>query len=281
MTNDQIPTKPEDLIEFLASSGLEESEIIKQEQKFRQSGRLPANACSYMTLKYLNQFITQDKDMVLMKERVKKVAMRSEPVLILGETGTGKELIARALHGGRTGRFVPVNTTSLPDLLLESEMFGYKRGAFTGADQDKVGLMTCARDGTLFLDEIGDMPLALQAKLLRVLQEMQIRRVGDTEFLPVNFRLVCATNKSLSSLMDAGKFREDLYYRISTVVMRLSSLKNRISDCPLIASGFNSKFPSEQINWRETVFSFARTRTGNVREIQKIVKRWEIFGELP
>jgi transcriptional regulator with PAS, ATPase and Fis domain len=276
MNPDQIPTKPEDLIEFLASSGLEESEIIKQEQKFRQSGRLPANACSYMTLKYLNQFITQDSEMIAMKERVKKVAMRQEPVLILGETGTGKELIARALHGGRTGRFVPVNTTSLPDLLLESEMFGYKRGAFTGADQDKVGLMTCARDGTLFLDEIGDMPLALQAKLLRVLQEMQIRRVGDTEFLPVNFRLVCATNKDIAALFEKGLFREDLYYRISTVQVHLSSLLSRPSDIPLIAESINPKFPRDY-SWGGSLYSIR----GNVRAIQQIVKRWEIFGELP
>jgi two-component system NtrC family response regulator len=169
---------------------------------------------------------------------IEKVAPTSATVLLLGESGTGKELLARALHtqSPRASRpFVAINCAAIPDTLLESELFGYEKGAFTGAIKQTPGKFETASGGTLFLDEIGDMPLSLQAKLLRFLQERVVERIGGRERIPVDVRIVFATNKDLQSMIKAGTFREDLYYRTSEVTVRIPPLRERSGDAVIIA----------------------------------------------
>jgi len=173
--------------------------------------------------------------------RLKLVAESDSSVLLLGESGTGKELLARAIHqaGPRAaGPFVAVNCGSIPEALLESELFGHTKGAFTGATQDYVGLFKSANGGTLLLDEIGDMPLALQVKLLRVIQEKQVRSVGSTRVEPVDVRIVSATHRDLEAAVASGQFRQDLYYRLNVVCLEVPSLARRREDIPLLAEHF-------------------------------------------
>src|SRR5438876_1727717 len=161
------------------------------------------------------------------------VAESDASVLIYGESGTGKELIAQAIHKAsrrRTHAFVPVNCGAIPETLLESELFGYAKGAFTGATQDHAGLFQAAHQGTLFLDEIGDMPLPLQVKLMRVLQERQVRPVGSTQSFDVDVRVISATHRNIEAEMSAGNFRDDLYYRLNVVALHLPPLAERRED---------------------------------------------------
>src|SRR5690606_23733680 len=170
-----------------------------------------------------------------------KVLHNPVSVLITGETGTGKELVARAIHDcglRRSKAFIVQNCASLPENLLESEMFGYRKGAFSGADRDRSGLLDAADTGTLFLDEIGDMPLALQAKLLRVLQEGEVRPLGSTETHKVDIRIIAATHRDLKSLVEAGTFREDLFYRLSHFPIELPPLQERGPDILQLAHHF-------------------------------------------
>lgn len=185
----------------------------------------------------LKSFITADERMLAMKDDVRKLAKVDYEVLIHGETGTGKEIIARALKGDRKGNFIVANCGGLPEHLIESELFGYVRGAFTGAAMDRKGMCQMANDGVLFLDEIGELPLHVQAKLLRMLQESAVRPVGSTVEEKVKVRFVFATNKNLLKMVDAGMFREDLYARLSTLEVNISPLRDRLkSDVPLIAA---------------------------------------------
>lgn len=179
---------------------------------------------------------------------IAKVANTDSTILIQGESGTGKELVARALHfnSNRQHRpFVAVNCSALPENLLESELFGHKKGSFTGAVQDKIGLFEEAQDGTIFLDEINSMEQQLQTKLLRVLQERQIRRVGDTKSLAINVRVVAATNEPLEEKIKAGGFREDLYYRLAVIPIVMPPLRERIEDVPLLANHFLKKLSAQ------------------------------------
>src|SRR5437016_10780260 len=172
---------------------------------------------------------------------VARVARRDVPVCVRGESGTGKELIARAIHRHSARRhkpFTAVNCAALPETLIESELFGHVRGAFTGADRDRAGLIETTDGGTLFLDEIGEMPLAAQAKLLRFLQEGEFRRVGDTANRSADVRIVSATNRKLEAAVEEGRFREDLYYRIRGVEIALPPLRERGNDIVLLASHF-------------------------------------------
>lgn len=199
-------------------------------------------------------------------------------VLIEGESGTGKELAARAIHGGH-GKFVAVNTAAIPESLAEAELFGYKRGAFTGATRDHAGLLREADGGTLFLDEVNAMPASLQAKLLRVLEEKKLRPVGGTQDVPVDFRLFCATNAPLESLVEQGLFRRDLYHRIHVLHLRLPPLRERREDIPLLAEQFLHRYArahGRSVRRLSVEAVAALTNAdwpGNVRELENVLEQ--------
>ncbi|MFO0981033.1 MAG: sigma 54-interacting transcriptional regulator [Planctomycetota bacterium] len=211
-----------------------------------------------------------------------KVAAANIPILIQGESGTGKELIAHAIHKGspRAARaFVAENCAAVPETLLESELFGYKRGAFTGADREKKGLFEVAHGGTLFLDEIGDMSLGMQKKLLRALQDGEIRPVGGKEALHVDVRVVSASNKVLRNMVEKGTFREDLFYRLNTITIELPPLRERKEDIPLLADSFIARVAREMgiakpDVTRGALEALARHNwPGNVRELENEIRR--------
>ncbi len=213
---------------------------------------------------------------------VRKAARSEANILILGESGTGKELIAHAIHANspRAAQpFVPVDCASLPENLLESELFGYEKGAFTGATNAKQGVMESAHRGTLFLDELGELPLGLQAKLLRALQERQIRHLGGTRQIDIDVRIVSATNRDLRSLVSTGKFREDLYFRVNVIDIALPPLRERAGDIELLATNFLRKFGKRadalvkgfEPEAMAALESYAWP--GNVRELQNVVER--------
>jgi transcriptional regulator with PAS, ATPase and Fis domain len=207
-------------------------------------------------------------------------------VLIEGESGTGKELIATAFHTAshRADRpFIRINCAAIPHDLIESELFGYKRGAFTGADRDKRGLFEAAGQGTLLLDEIAEMPAHLQTKLLRVLQERKLRRLGDEREIDVNFRLVAATNRNTSALLEEGILRKDLYFRISTIKIKVPPLRERLDDVILIAKRFLERY-NEQYDKNirnispEAVLRLIRYDwPGNIRELESVIERAVLF----
>lgn len=219
---------------------------------------------------------------------IRKIADLKTTVLILGESGTGKELVARAIHqkGRRTGKpFVAVNCGAIPENLLESELFGHVRGAFTDAANDKPGLFEQADGGTLLLDEIGEMPLALQVKLLRVLQEEEIRRVGGAVTKKVNVRVVSATSRDLAADVKAGVFREDLYFRLNVFTIKLPPLRDRIEDIPMLAEHFITSAAegnkSETLTFAPDAMRslMAYSWPGNIRELQNVVERAVILCE--
>jgi DNA-binding NtrC family response regulator len=220
---------------------------------------------------------------------IEKVSQHEYPVLILGESGTGKELVARSIHylGPRKDRpFAPVDCSALVPTLIESELFGYVKGAFTGALQAKQGLLEAAQGGTLFLDEIGDMPVDLQAKLLRALQEREVKPVGSTERRRINVRIIAATNRDLESAIRAGTFRQDLYFRLNVVQLKLPALRDRKSDIPLLVTAFLEKFSDPQGAVR-TISEDAMRRLiaydwpGNVRELENAIERAVALGSGP
>lgn len=215
---------------------------------------------------------------------ISKVATSNATVLILGESGTGKELVAKALHFNsprREGPFISINCGAVPEALLESELFGHEKGAFTSADSTKVGLMEAASGGTFFLDEVGEAPLSIQVKLLRVLQEMEIVRVGGTHPIKVDLRIVAATNQNLESNVKDKTFREDLYYRLKVVPIELPPLRSRPEDIPFLANHFFQKFISQHKGGEkiEGIDSEAMkvlenySWPGNVRELENVIER--------
>jgi len=215
-------------------------------------------------------------------ELMEKVIPTQVSVLIQGETGTGKELIARAIHLNgprREKNFMAVNCGALPESLLESELFGYRKGAFTGASEDRIGLFEAADGGTLFLDEVGEMPATLQVKLLRVLQDSQIRRVGDTVSRRVDFRLIAATNRDLKTEVEAGRFRQDLFYRLNVVPLSLPPLRERGEDTLLLAQHFLELFSKQQVKPVRGLSAESRELLlrhpwpGNVRELENAMAR--------
>lgn len=211
-------------------------------------------------------------------EVVRRVAPSDVTVLIKGESGTGKELIARAIHYNSSrskGNFVAVNCSTIPENLLESELFGHKKGAFTGAISDKVGKFELSSGGTIFLDEVADLRVDLQAKLLRVLQEKEIERVGDPRPIKVDIRVVAATNKNLEDMLAHGQFREDLYHRINVVPIELPPLRERTDDIPLLVHHFKNRFGETSCRIEEEVFSAFKRYPwpGNVRELENVVQR--------
>src|SRR3989454_3793024 len=193
----------------------------------------------------VNELIGSSPGMQRVKDVIGKVAVTNSPVLIEGESGTGKELVAAAIHrlsARAKGPFIPVNCSAIPRDLLESEFFGHVRGAFSGAVADTLGLFRGAHDGTLFLDEIAELPPELQVKLLRVLQEMQVRPVGSTKAHPVDVRVIAATNRNLEQAMKAGGFRQDLYYRLNVIRIVLPPLRHRREDIPPLGNHFLRRF---------------------------------------
>jgi DNA-binding NtrC family response regulator len=231
--------------------------------------------------------IGKSEKMVNIFKAIGKAKATNATVLISGESGTGKELVARALHyGGQSSNapFVPVNCGGIPDALLESELFGYVKGAFTGATETRAGFFQTADGGTIFLDEIGNTSLAMQAKLLRVLQEKEFYMVGSKRQQKVNVRIVAATNVNLLQLVKSGKFREDLYYRLNIITIDLPALREREQDVDLLTDFFISKYGTEL---KKTVRLSAKARQafqryawpGNVRELQNLLHRLVIFAE--
>ncbi len=232
--------------------------------------------------------ITRDAEMQKVCRTIERVATTDVTILLLGESGTGKEVLARALHGlspRRAQRFVAINCAAIPENLLESELFGYEKGAFTGAVRQTLGKIEMAHRGTLFLDEIGDLPSALQAKLLRFLQERVIERVGGREEIAVDTRIVCATHQNLKDLIAAGRFREDLYYRLAEIVVTIPPLRSRPGDASLLAHAFVRRVATEQkrgsISLRADAVAAieAHPWPGNVRELENCVKRAVIMAD--
>ena len=232
--------------------------------------------------------ITSDQQMLKMCRTVERVAPSDATVLIMGESGTGKELFAQALHqlsSRAENRSVAINCAAIPENLLESELFGYEKGAFTGAAKQTIGRIEYANGGTLFLDEIGDLPFSLQAKLLRFLQERVIERLGGRGEIPVDTRVICATHQNLPDLIKQGRFREDLYYRLSEITLSIPPLRQRDGDAALLAHAFLEKFNSQQgrsiRGFKPDAIEAIENHPwpGNVREMQNVIKRAVIMAE--
>ncbi len=238
--------------------------------------------------KVLGGIVTAAPEMIKVARMVERVATANVSVMLLGASGTGKELLAKGLHNAsaRAGEaFVAINCAAIPENLLESELFGYEKGAFTGAVKTQPGKIEMAEGGTLFLDEVGDIPLPLQVKLLRFLQERVIERVGGRKTIPVDVRIVCATHQDLDAMIAAGRFREDLFYRLAEIVVRIPGLKERPGDAVLLAQYFLTRFARE--NGRDfkglTPDAIAAISDwpwpGNVRELENRMKRAVIMAE--
>ncbi len=240
-------------------------------------GRMPASGQAA-----LQRLVGDSQPMRNVKERIAKVARSMAPVLVRGESGTGKELVARAIHACShrgEGPFVAVNCGAIPESLLEAEFFGAKKGSYTGANQDREGYFQAARGGTLFLDEIGDLPLAMQSKLLRAIQERQVRALGSTQEDAVDVRIVSATHKDLVSDVQAGRFRQDLYYRLNVIEIMVPPLRERREDLPLLCEALlariaqDSGMPSPVLSPSVVEQLCAHPLGGNVRELENLLHR--------
>jgi len=232
--------------------------------------------------------ITRDPEMLRICRTIEKVASSNATVMLLGESGTGKEVLARGLHQAsprRAEKFVAINCAAIPENLLESELFGYEKGAFTGAAKMTLGKIEMAHGGTLMLDEIGDLPLSLQAKLLRFLQERVIERVGGRQEIAVDVRIVCATHQDLAALSKDGRFREDLYYRLAEIVVNIPPLRKRVGDAALLAHAFVRRFAQEQNRSAMTLTEDAVQAVenhlwpGNIRELENCIRRAAIMAD--
>ena len=261
----------------------EERERLKKENSF-----LRERIRNIQADNRFDRMVGQSKAMQAVFELAKKVARHNTTVLITGESGTGKELIARGIHfysERADGRLVPVNCGGIPENLLESEMFGYKKGAFTGADRDKAGLFEAAEGGTLFLDEIGELPLSLQVKLLRVLQESEVRPVGDPKTHKVDVRVITATAKNLEAEMQKGTFREDLFYRLNVMQIHLPPLRERTEDIPPLCQLFIERFNGELKKNIASISPGAMSHLmkhpwpGNVRELENVIQRAVVLAD--
>ncbi|HEV3136868.1 MAG TPA: sigma-54 dependent transcriptional regulator, partial [Pirellulales bacterium] len=235
-----------------------------------------------------SQLIGTSRGMEQVRKLIARVAPTNSTALILGETGTGKELVARALHDQSLRAempFVAINCGALPESLIESELFGHRRGSFTGADEHRVGLFEVANGGTLFLDEIGELPKAMQAKLLRFLESGEIRRVGENESFTVDVRVVCATHRQLELMADEGEFREDLMFRINTFEIHLPPLRERIEDVPQLAAHLMNRFRAnagseDELFTPETIRMLSdHCWPGNVRELANVIEHATILCE--
>jgi two-component system response regulator PilR (NtrC family) len=237
-----------------------------------------------------SNIIGRSEPMLDVFRMVETIAKTNSTVLITGESGTGKDLVARAIHYNSLRRdrpFVALNCGGVPETLLESELFGHMRGAFTGADSNKKGLIEAAEGGTIFLDEIGEMTTTMQVKLLRVLQDRRFRRLGGTEEVQADIRVVAATNQDLQKLVAEGRFREDLFYRINVIPMHLPPLRERFEDVPLLAEHFLAKYaaqmqkPVRSISQEAVTLLQAYTWPGNVRELENVIERAVALEQSP
>lgn len=219
---------------------------------------------------------------IQVRSMIEKLARSQAPVYISGESGSGKELAARLIHmnsSRRDGQFIAVNCGAISENLMESEFFGYKKGAFTGAAQDKEGMFHAANGGTLFLDEVADLPLAMQVKLLRAIQEKKVRMVGDTKEESVDVRIISATHRNLAVMMDKGEFRQDLYYRLNVIELKMPSLRESAEDIPLLARSILEKQCREQgnpvpsLDGHASVLLTQHSFPGNVRELENVLER--------
>ena len=235
----------------------------------------------------ISGLITRDPQMLRVCRTIEKVANTNASVMLLGESGTGKEVLARGLHqqsNRSNGSFVAINCAAIPENLLESELFGYEKGAFTGAAKTTPGKIDTAHGGTLMLDEIGDMPMPLQAKLLRFLQERVVERVGGRQGIAVDVRVVCATHQNLAQCIKDGRFREDLYYRLAEIVVEIPPLRQRVGDAALLAHAFARRFAQE--HGRSLTLADDALRAieahpwpGNIRELENRIKRATIMAD--
>jgi len=231
--------------------------------------------------------ISRDSEMLRISRTIERVASSDATVLLLGESGTGKEVLAQGLHTAskRAGRFVAINCAAIPENLLESELFGYEKGAFTGAGKTTPGKIETAHNGTLMLDEIGDLPHSLQAKLLRFLQQRTIERLGGRSEIPVDVRVVCATHQDLKNLIAEGRFREDLYYRLAEIVINIPPLRARTGDSVLLSHAFLRRFAADQrrgtLHFTDDALQAIEQHgwPGNVRELLNAIKRASIMAE--
>ena len=275
-------------------------ELVVRLRMVIANARLAASASAMQTVadkRTLRNTVDLDENWIgsspVMREvraLVERVAPTDTTVLITGESGTGKEVVARLIHRlskrGK-GPFIPINMGGIPENLIESELFGYEKGAFTGADSRKTGLCELANGGTLFLDEVGDMPLSLQVKILRMLQEKKIMRLGGSRQIPIDVRIIAATNKDLEQAVKQGQFREDLFYRLAVIRLRLPPLRERREDIPLLARLFVDRFASEmgrpslQLAKDALELLLRYPFPGNVRELENAVERAVILGEGP
>jgi two-component system response regulator AtoC len=275
------PFKPDEVLLTLKKA--EERESLKRENR-----QLKARIEEIEKDFAFGDMVGRSPGMSTVFELSRKAARYSTTVLILGESGTGKELIARGIHheGERAGKpLVPVNCGGIPETLLESELFGYKKGAFTGADRNKKGLFQEAEGGTIFLDEIGELPLALQVKLLRVLQENEVRPVGEARATRVDVRVIAATAKRLDEEVRAGRFREDLYYRLNVLTISLPPLRQRPEDVPYLCRHFLERFNRKLGKEVAAIGPAAMARLleydwpGNVRELENAIERAVLLAE--
>jgi two-component system, NtrC family, response regulator AtoC len=259
----------------------------ERERLRREVGRLREEVRADMRF---GEIVARSSAMTRALELARKVARHDSPVLVTGASGTGKELVARLIHreGDRaTGPFVPVNCGAIPETLLESEFFGVMRGAFTGADRDRAGLFEAAEGGTLFLDEVAELPVQLQVKLLRALQEREVRRVGGTETKPVNVRVIAATNRDLGEAVAGGTFREDLYYRLAVVPIHLPPLSDRSEEIPDLARHLLERHSRrlgvhvQGIEPDAMQVLLAYTWPGNIRELENVLERALVVTEGP
>ncbi|HJR82809.1 MAG TPA: PEP-CTERM-box response regulator transcription factor [Sphingomicrobium sp.] len=235
----------------------------------------------------LGSIISAAPEMMKVAKTIERVASADVSVMLLGASGTGKELLARAVHekSGRKGEFIAINCAAIPETLLEAELFGYERGAFTGAVKSNIGKIEMAEAGTLFLDEVGDIPLPLQVKLLRFLQERVIERIGGRQPIAVDTRIVCATHQDLEAMITDGRFREDLYYRLAEIVVKIPSLAERPGDAVLLARHFVNRFGKELNTKVQSLSADALAAIdgyswpGNVRELENRIKRAVIMAD--
>ncbi len=270
-------SKPPDLNRLLTTvrNALDRKELVVENKTLRKK----------ISKNY--EMVGEGKEIQIIKDMIEKVAPTDARVLITGSNGTGKELVAHWIHEKSersSGPFIEVNCAAIPSELIESELFGHVKGAFTSAVKDRAGKFETANKGTIFLDEIGDMSLSAQAKVLRALQENKISRVGSDKDIKVDVRVVAATNKDLAKEIEEGKFREDLYHRLAVILIKVPALNDRRDDIPLLIEHFASKIASEQGIAKKKFSSKAISLlkgydwTGNIRELRNVVERLIILG---